>query len=396
MLIVIFLRWIYGYFDFCIKGRFPERFLNLASRNGLNLWNMQGSKEELHASAKITDLKNVELFARKTESELIIEKEKGLPYLCRSYKSRIGLLVGLICGVALSCYLSCFIWNISINSPAGINEYEIRNELRELGFYEGVLYDTNEIEHIERQLTLNDGRISWISINIFGTNAVVELSAKIDTEKNNTDESNVSNLKSTADGTITRINVQNGSAVVKVGEGVRKGQLLVSGIIEYTDGTNVLADSEGKVYAKTSRTITLSIPKQYDKPVLSDEYLYKRELNFFGITIPLTLCGNPDGSWYKNENILRMTLLENDLPISITEELWQKYENKTQKLNKEKAEEILTNRLKIYELFMLYSDDRSVISRKTVTEENENSFILKTSYEIEENICEKSYIQIKE
>ena len=47
MLIVLFFRWLFGYYEFTIEGKFPERFLNLASRNGINLWNMNGGKNKL-------------------------------------------------------------------------------------------------------------------------------------------------------------------------------------------------------------------------------------------------------------------------------------------------------------------------------------------------------------
>ncbi len=399
MLIVKLLRWLFGYFDFEIKGRFPERFINLAIRNGLNLWNMRGEKEELHATAKIADKKTAILFAQKAESELFVIKEHGLPYLCRVYKNRAGLFAGLVIGVALSCWLSGFIWNIQINVPPELNEYEIRNQLKTLGFYEGVRYDTKEIDNIKRKMKLNDSRISWISINVFGTNAVVELSPKISSGKDNDNDDKkitVSNLKSTADGTITKINVHNGTAMVEVGEGVRKGQLLVSGIMEYNDGTNVMADSKGTVYAKTCRSITLSIPEKYDKVTDSDEFVCKKELNIFGINFPITLCGNPIGEYYKNQSKLKPTLFGNDLPITVTEEEWQKYHIDKVTLGKEDGKKILNNRLKLYETFMLYSDKRSIISKKTKFEEKNNTYYLIADYEIEEDICEKFPIQLKE
>ena len=44
MFIVRFLRFVCGYVRFQVAGVFIERFLNLASRNGINLWN--GTKTE--------------------------------------------------------------------------------------------------------------------------------------------------------------------------------------------------------------------------------------------------------------------------------------------------------------------------------------------------------------
>ena len=400
MLIVLFFRWLFGYYEFTIEGKFPERFLNLASRNGINLWNMNGGKNKLKATAKISDKENIIHFAQKSGTTHTIEKEHGLPYLCKTYKYRLGLLAGLVLGAVMCAYLSGFIWNIQINAPKGINEYEIRKELRELGFYEGIYYKTEDVSRYERLLKLNDDRISWISINIFGTNAVVEISPKQVSdkkdEKEDSQENAVSNLKSNADGTITRIEVQNGTASVKVGDGVRKGQLLVSGIMEYTNGNNVFADSEGKVYAKTATTITLTVPKTYNKITLNKNTVEKQEIEFFGIRLPACVNGSPSGDFYKTTEHYRATLLNNDIPIKLHTENWQGYECTKTTMNSKEAEQLLKNRLKLYKYFLVNSGENYILSENTKLTEDTKNYCLTVQLEIEKNICEKSYIEVKE
>ena len=401
MLIVLFFRWLFGYYEFTIEGKFPERFLNLASRNGINLWNMNGGKDKLKATAKISDKENIIRFAEKSGTTHTIEKEHGLPYFCKTYKYRLGLLAGLVLGAAMCAYLSGFIWNIQINAPKGINEYEIRSELRELGFYEGIYYKTEDVSRYERLLKLSDDRISWISINIFGTNAVVEISPKQvsdkrnENENKNEQENTVSNLKANADGTVTRIEVQNGTAAVKVGDGVRKGQLLVSGIMEYTNGNNVFADSQGKVYAKTAKTVTLTMPKAYNKITLNENTAQKQEIEFFGIRLPASVNGSPSGDFYKTTESYRATLLDNDLPIKLHTENWQGYDYTKTALSPQEAEQLLKNRLKLYEFFLQNSGENFIMSESTKFTEEEQNYCLTVQFEIEKNICEKSYIDVK-
>ena len=38
------IRFFRGYVDFSAEGKFPERFLNITSRNGVSLWNAQPVK----------------------------------------------------------------------------------------------------------------------------------------------------------------------------------------------------------------------------------------------------------------------------------------------------------------------------------------------------------------
>lgn len=397
MIIVIILRWLCGYFEFSVNGRFPERFLNLASRNGVNLWNMTGEKESIKAKAKIVDAGLISTFARKTGTELTVIREYGLPHLCAKYKERAGLLAGLILGSLLCAYLSGFVWSIRINAPEGINEYEIRSELRELGLYEGIRFDRSDISELEMQLKIKDKRISWLSINEFGTALSVEISPKEEAEKNSDKDKNaVSNLKSTADGTITKIKVRKGKATVQIGDGVRKGQLLVSGIVEYTDGSSLLTDCDGEIYAETSSRIIFELPKNTEILQTDENYIFKREINILGIQIPLSVCGNPDGSYVRTTHNYKLTFGGNDIPVGIKEEVWQKYDKVSTDIKKEEAEKILENRRKLYELFLVGNSEKQILERSENLTETDDSYVLTVNYEIEENICEKSYIEIKD
>lgn len=399
MLVVNFFRWIYGFFYFELSGKFPERFLNLCAKRGIILWKTDGKKESLSACAKLSEKNTIAELAVKTNCKLDIIKEHGLPAFCQKYKYRIGLLLGAVTGTILCTILSGYIWNININAPSEINEFEIRKELTENGLYEGIPYNYEYISSVERRMKLSDERISWISINVFGTNAVVEISPKNDSEKRKTQKSKtekpVSNLISTSDGTITRIEVQNGSAAVKPGDGVRKGQLLVSGVMEYSDGSNDFADSGGKVFAKTSRKIIFEIPQKINMPVSEyDAGCIKRDIDFFGIKIPLSFLGNPDGLFYKKNKIYRMTLLGNDLPIKIQEERLYSYQTKDIFLTDTEAKKILTNRFKIFKLFMSSDPDTTILKENISFEKSSDKFILTAEVTAEENICEKNYIKV--
>ena len=396
MFLVKFLRWIYGYFEFCINGRFPERFLNLAARNGLVIWDSSGTKETLRAKARSSDKNNIYLFAQKSENNVTIIKNYGLPYLCSIYKNRAGLFCGMILGCILCCYLSGYIWTIKINSPEGINSYEIREELRQLGFYEGIRFSQKEVNRVEHSIKIQDKRISWLNINIFGTNAVVEISATSGKVKTAEENKNIGNLKSTADGTITKINVRKGNSTVHVGDGITKGQLLVSGTTEYSDGTTLISDSDGEIYAKTSRTVVLHMNKTYDKIKFTENSLSKKEINFFGISIPITFCGNPENNYCKTVIRQRAVFLQQELPITVTEEKWLHYNIIPTNISKEFAKQQLQKRLQLYEVFLLCSNDKTILAKNISFDENKNDYVLTANYIIEENVCEKSYVRIKE
>ena len=70
----------------------------------------------------------------------------------QKYKARSGLLIGLIIwGLAIK-FLTGFIWNIKIELPPLINEYEIRQEFREHGFREGAKINSFDPEIVEAEV----------------------------------------------------------------------------------------------------------------------------------------------------------------------------------------------------------------------------------------------------
>lgn len=397
MIVVSLLRWFFGFIDFEVTGKFPERFLNSASKNGINMWKFNGQKECFRASARQSDFKYLLSAAKKVECDIHIIKYHGLPHMLNLYKARIGLLIGMAVFFSLSKYLSGFIWNIKIDVPNNINEYEIRQELKDFGFAEGVNPDTLDLHSIEDKMMLKDNRISWISINVIGTNAEVALSPTSSKKKQNSEKTAVSNIKSNADGTVTRMEVQNGSATVRVGDGIRKNQLLVSGVIEYSDGSSSLVDSDAQIYAKTSRSVCISVPKSFSFYQYQNCSVQKTDIDIMGFSFPLSLRSNPQGDYLKYTDRQQLTLLGNNIPIYFSSEKWLRYKNQPVSLNNRQAEELLKNKIRFYELFMLYSTNKgSIIKKNYHISENSDSFILTADYEIEEDVAVKSVIQLKE
>lgn len=401
MFIVTILRWLLGYMDFEVEGKFPERFLNLATRKGINLWGLKSNGEGFSARAKISDYNDMNFISKKTQTTIHINKKHGLPILIEKYKHRMGIVVGAVLFFIICKYLSGFIWNIQINVPDTINEYDIRSELEELGLYEGVKNENIDINKIERIITINNPEISWITINIMGTDATVEispnLSMNIDENDNHDNENTASNLKATADGTITRIEVKNGTSMVKVGEGVIKNQLLVSGVIEYSNGSSILVDSNAQIYANVSKNVEIEVPLNLLMAEKSDNSVTKCDINILGVKIPLTVTSNPDNTYIKYTSENRISLFGSKIPVTICSEKWYEYIVSEKKLSEAKAKEIANNRAKLYEAFLLYSSNKGQFMQKNYeTKVYDDKIVLSANYIIEEDICTKSIIQVSD
>lgn len=393
MIVVIILRWLLGYVSFAVEGKFPERFVNLTARKGINLWKIRGEKNSVSGYAGIRDIKELYAAAEKTENRIHIVREYGLPCLFRKYRQRCGLLAGTVICAVICHILSGHIWTIRISTPDMINEYEVRSVLKEYGLYEGADTGSINVSEIINSISSSDRRISWMTINIIGTEAEINISPNLSEKIKKEDPPKLSNIVSSADGTVTRVNVYNGTAKVKAGDGIRKNQLLVSGIIEYNNGNTVLVDSNAKIFAKTARTVSISIPSNITL-LMENGSSEKADLSFFGIRLPLTLNGDKQGAFTKKSSSQQMTVLENPVPVFINSEKWQEYKKQPVDLTLSQAEELLKNKLFLYEFFMLSSaNSGTVLKRDIKIKKEKEQYILTADYEIEEDICKKSVIE---
>ncbi len=390
-----FLRWLFGYIEFNITGKFPERFINAAAKQGVNLWRLRNNGDMLSAFARTGEYESILTAAQKSKNNIHIVRYYGLPYLIRKYRNRSGLAAGLLVFILFFRIMSGYVWRITIDVPDIINEYELRSTLREYGVYEGAAADSIDVPLIINSISSGDKRISWMTLNIIGSTAEVKVSPNLSEKLPDTKSPDASNMLSSSDGTVTRVHVYNGSAKVKTGDGIHKGQLLVSGVMEYNNGNSVLADSSAQVFARTLRKVQIKIPETYDTLQKTECETAKSDISIFGIRLPLSVKEDPTDICSKHTHSFQAELLGNPLPIYSTTELWQHYKKTPVKLDTSRAEELLSNKLKLYELFMIGSTKSgTILSRSFNIYNKDGFFILDAVYETEEDVCVKSEIEV--
>ncbi len=204
------------------------------------------------------------------------------------YRKRWGVLAGAMLFVILISYFSSILWALDISGNSRLTEQDVRELLRECGVYEGVkLKDiNNDLLRIKMMVLSKD--IAWISVNIKGMRAevVVAESERVPQKEEVTE---YSHIVASYDGIITGIVIERGQQMVRVGESVKKGDLLVSGIIEERDGDITLVNASARVYAQTEKEIVAEQPYMYDNISLSEGKIERISLETFGKSINFSL-----------------------------------------------------------------------------------------------------------
>lgn len=216
------MYYLLGYANICVEGYFIERFINICMSKNILLWNVKRKKSSfLLANIAIKDFKKIRQIAKSTKCHIKIEKKKGLPFLLNRYKKR-KIFVGLLmCVMLLIFTLSNFVWNIEITGNNTIPTEDLVKDLNEYGLKTGILKANLNTKEIIDMIRLKRDDIAWIGIKTIGTNVIVEV-VEADKKPDIVNESEYCNIVSDKEGIITKINVQNGTALMKVGDIVTK------------------------------------------------------------------------------------------------------------------------------------------------------------------------------
>lgn len=216
------MYYLLGYATISVEGYFIERFINICISKNILLWNMKRKKSSfLFTNIAIKDFKKIKQIAKTTKCHVKIEKKKGLPFLLHRYKKR-KIFIGLLIAITLIIFgLSNFVWNIEITGENNISKEELLNELNQYGLKTGILKTKVNTKEIINNIRLNRDDIAWIGMKIKGTNIIVEV-VEADKKPDIVNENEYCNIVSDKEGVITKINVQNGTALIKVGDIVTK------------------------------------------------------------------------------------------------------------------------------------------------------------------------------
>ncbi len=392
-MLVKIIRFFRGYVDFCAKGKFPERFLNITARYGVNLWNAHPIENGLEASMYISDYRKIRIIARKAKIKPKIKAKHGFPVIAFRYKPRIGIPIGAAAGIILMIVLSNFIWSVSITGTENISEARLSEVLAENGIKTGAYKNNLDVEKIERDTTLKIDEIGWMSVNITGNIASVEIKEKAEKPELNTD-TNPCNIKAKSDGVITKINAKSGTTKVLKGSGVVKGDLLVSGITETKMNTIQYVHASAEVFANVISEKELSIPKEYEYYSLTDNSADRAKAFFLWTEFPCSLSFNSfEYSAYsqKKENLFCNNVV---LPAGIKTEIEYEIVKNKITLDKNTAQKAFENSLLLYEAFE--KGKSQIVNRKINIKDAKDKLICKTDYVFNENIAESVDFSVTE
>ena len=316
----------------------------------------------------------------------------GFLKLLEKYRKRTGLVFGFFLASALIVLSSLFVWDITIEGTERIPEQAILRALESRGLHLGTFIPSVDTEISEEFLILDVDGLSFVNINLKGTVVQVEVhERKKDTEI--IDTQSPSNLIASVDGQIEALRITGGAITVKLGETVKKGDLLVSGIIDSAALGYRLVRARGEVLARTTLTYHVEIPYETTKKQYTGKFFSQKSIKIFSKTIKLFRKDSiSPSSCDKIESERRIYLFGLiKLPIFITETEYAEYEMISQTLTQKEA--LAEAYRQIRALSETELSDAEILGRYTYLGENENAITLTQQIECVINIAKEVKIE---
>ena len=274
-----------------------------------------------------------------------------------------------------------------------IDKNEIIKELKNKGLSVGMAKNKIDVKSVINDLRMERKDIAWIGIDIKGTNAIVEI---VETEKKpeivKSDE--YCNIISEKSGVITKINVSNGTAKVKVGDIVKKGDILVEGKLEgkYTDPIYVHATAEIEIKTWYSIRKNFEYTQVIEQRTGKTETKYSIKINNLQINLYKVLSKFENYDTI-NEN-KKLSLFSNFyLPIEIVKIENYEKENKTVEYSKDELKKKSINELE-EELNKQINDEEKILDKYVNYKENDGYIDIELVYEVLESVGTKEKINL--
>ena len=263
-------KYLSGYLRIKINGYSPERFLNLCSYQKINLWDLNVKDQAYEMKISVKDFRKLKPIIRKTKTKVKIVERYGFPFFLQKYSARQFLFLGFLMGMFFLFLMSEFVWKIEINGNIRCSDEEIKMFLQSIDITEGKRKKDIHCDEIAKQMREYFDDMIWVSASMDGVELKIDVKENMDrVYEEAIEEQPPLDIVAEKDGIVKRIITSKGRPLVKAGDEVKKGDVLVSGTIEILNDAMEVTGyqyqvAEAEIYMQTEYTYTDQIEHTYE------------------------------------------------------------------------------------------------------------------------------------
>ncbi len=264
------ISFLTGYLVILIRGAHLEKIINLMATSGLYVWDIRRLEPQtLEVKIRAHGFKRLREMIHRTGLHAMIVSKRGWPFIWRDINRRKIFLLGAVAFTSVLFYLSSFVFFINVDGFTGHEKERLLNALARKGLKPGVtrrqILERKNL--IEREIMVDTPNAVWLGITIRGIVAEI----KVVKRKNTPHLIKACDIVAGRSGVITKLITIRGIPVVKEGDSVARGDLLISGSIWYNDpqANNLISrevPANGIVEARVWYDLNVSEPKIVWRP----------------------------------------------------------------------------------------------------------------------------------
>jgi len=374
MFLIRLWHYLKGYVIIIVTGNCVERFINICTRRQILLWDVERiTPDSVRMKISINGFKKSRTAARKSRCCVRIESKKGLPYILTVYKKRKGFLAGILVFAILVYLMASIIWSIDIEGSSAVDTGDIIEQLNDMGIYRGTLKRRINPKHIADTLMLNNRELSWVGVEIKGTRLNISVREGVDPPAV-IPVDRPCHIIAERDGIVISVIAKNGLALVKEGDTIIKGQILISGNVESIrpEFGAKQVHAIGEVMARTWYEVKREVPEKEIVRKRTGKDWSKISVYFLDFKIPLPSGKNPftlyETSIYDKAPVIGKKFR---LPLGITVQQYFELYEEERILDRDEATEAARNSAET-ELRNMISADAKVVDKqmRLITEED--------------------------
>ena len=248
------------------------KFVNRLAKLNLKIYSIKYVNKEIYLKIEEDTLAKLNKYLVSYKFKVV--KELGIYNFKNSLIKYKELLICLVIGLVLLFICTNLVVEVNIiHENKEIREL-LMDELESAGIKTlSFKKSYNELQKIkENILEKYPTKIDWLEFETDGMILNVKVEERIITDT--TKDNKKCNIIAKKEGTISSLLVSNGEALVRPNDLVKKGDVLISGIVNYNNEEKMRVCAKGEVFAHTWYTIKVSIPFEYNKYALTGKKKY--------------------------------------------------------------------------------------------------------------------------
>ncbi|MCZ8511175.1 sporulation protein YqfD [Paenibacillus filicis] len=387
-----FFQRVRGYVLIEVKGKQLEKLLNRLTEKRLSFWDIRFLEEErAEMRIALNDFFRLRPLLKETSSRTRIRGRYGFPFLLARMEKRKFFFAGIL-GFFIGIYLlSSVVWQVRVEGNEKLPTEQILDAAQQAGIHQlQWKFRLKDPSELARQLQSRLPATAWVGVEVQGTNVVIKIvESKIPDKP---PLMNPRHLVASKNAMVTQIFAEKGRPAVKPNTYVRKGDILISGILgDETNASTVVAKGfvKGIVWYKP----TVEVPLTRTYKVYTGEARKRFYLVLGNRGLQLTGYGKIPYEQYESIPERKTLGWRNyTLPVGWINEKIMETRTEEQPIDPKEARATGLNQARA-DLLATAGKDARVVSEKILHEKAENGKVyMEVLFEVEEPIAEEQPI----